>query len=762
LQEITSIKNTLINRLADWSMECPDSEQTIPNPSPLFPGWLLSQCQYEACDYAAKNYPDKIVVYIRRQTYIRVPMDLTFPKKIDAYWPGLPPAFNQGIDAAFWRESNSKIYFFRGSKYVRFSNVSAGVDPEYPKPIAGNWPGLPGSFNQGIDAALLRGDNHKIYFFKGSEYVRFSNVSAGVDPEYPKPIAGNWPGLPDSFNQGIDAAFWHQGNNKLYFFKGTEYVRFSDVEKGMDPNYPKSIAWNWPNQDGMDNFFEDGIDAALWRKSNGKIYFFKGDAFGRFSMDCEVVDEGGGGFSHTDLKFVALSSWNPTGTLGVMVVGNDPIPGQAPFAYLAHELGHYFGITHPMPNDCPQDHLGATEQLDEYCRKNYKDHPENVPDNLPDLVWNLDLLTDTPGDPGFILYNRMLFNVKKTEITLTQNACVGAGEFKVRSNFCDREFTVKPARHNLMSYTAQCPYFPGNTTGETRARITAQQRDIILSSLKTCRQNLGRAPYETMWTGTLAKDWSQLMPFVLDGKTHFIAHNSTTGKVNFNCFHQPPDGMSEITGYDILIKSTWGKGWSQLMPFTLNKKPHFIAYNSTTGAVHFDRINDDGKGIVILKKSTWGKGWTQLMPFTLNNKPHFIAYNSTTGAVQFDRINDDGKGVNILKESIWGKGWTQLMPFTLNKKPHFIAYNSTTGAVHFDRISDDGKEIVILKKSNLGKGWTQLLPYSYYDAETKWMLIAHNSASGEMFFYRIHGDGQGVDIRWKENWAPYYSERQIG
>lgn len=97
------------------------------------------------------------------------------------------------------------------------------------------------------------------------------------------------------------------------------------------------------------------------------------------------------------------------------------------------------------------------------------------------------------------------------------------------------------------------------------------------------------------------------------------------------------------------------------------------------------------------------------------------------------------------------------MPFILNNKPHFIPYNSGTGEVHFDRINDDGKGFVIFKKTNLGKGWTQLIPYRYYDGVWKWMFTAHNSATGEVLFYRIHSDGKGVDIRWRENWAPHWS-----
>jgi transposase len=34
-----------------------------------------------------------------------------------------------------------------------------------------------------------------------------------------KPITGNWKGMPAAFNSGIDAALWRQSNGKIYFFK---------------------------------------------------------------------------------------------------------------------------------------------------------------------------------------------------------------------------------------------------------------------------------------------------------------------------------------------------------------------------------------------------------------------------------------------------------------------------------------------------------------------------------------------------------------
>ena len=199
-------------------------------------------------------------------------------------WGNLPVAFQKDVDATVYRKNNNRIYFFKGDQYVRIGGDSK-VEPGYPKPIAGNWKGLPASFEAGIDAALWRDSNGKLYFFKGSQYVRIGTDSK-VEPGYPKPIAGNWKGLPASFNSGIDAAVWRESNQKIYFFKGGQYVRIGS-DSSTDAGYPKPIKGNW----GVPADWESGIDAAMLRFSNGKMYFFKGSDYLRWK-DPQQMDPG--------------------------------------------------------------------------------------------------------------------------------------------------------------------------------------------------------------------------------------------------------------------------------------------------------------------------------------------------------------------------------------------------------------------------------------------------------------------------------------
>ena len=196
-------------------------------------------------------------------------------------WRGVNASFGRGIDTALWNEKSDRIYFFRGSQYIRIDPADDwNVEAEYPKLIEGNWPGFPEEFQSNLDAAFWSEPNQKVYFFKDDQYLRVDPFNDwNVDPDYPKPIAGNWPGFPAHFAAGIDAAIWSGKNNRIYFFKDTEYIRVNpENDWDVDANYPKPIDGNWP---GLNSNFENNLDAALWSGTNNKIYFFKGEDYVR-------------------------------------------------------------------------------------------------------------------------------------------------------------------------------------------------------------------------------------------------------------------------------------------------------------------------------------------------------------------------------------------------------------------------------------------------------------------------------------------------
>jgi hypothetical protein len=177
---------------------------------------------------------------------------------------------------------NGKAYFFKGAQYIRYDAKADKADAGYPLPIAGNWPGFPANFAAGVDAGVVW-NNGKVYYFKGSEYIRYDIASDRVDLGYPAPLS-KWRGLwPDR----IDAAVvWPNG--KAYFFRGSQYIRFDIATDKADVGYPKAIRGNWARFPAR---FAAGIDAAVvW--NNGKAYFFKGAEYIRFDIAADRVDSG--------------------------------------------------------------------------------------------------------------------------------------------------------------------------------------------------------------------------------------------------------------------------------------------------------------------------------------------------------------------------------------------------------------------------------------------------------------------------------------
>ena len=184
------------------------------------------------------------------------------------------------LDAALWYGKNNKMYFFKGSNYVRYDPKKHKADAGYPKKIKNNWHGMP--FSK-INAALWYEKNKKVYFFSGNQYVRYDPQKNKVDSGYPKKISSGWSGV--NFDR-IDAALWHGKKKKVYFFRGDKYVRFDPIKNKVDAGYPRKIKNNWKG------LSFNKLDAAVWNGDNKKIYFFKGDEYTRYNPSTNKTDSG--------------------------------------------------------------------------------------------------------------------------------------------------------------------------------------------------------------------------------------------------------------------------------------------------------------------------------------------------------------------------------------------------------------------------------------------------------------------------------------
>ncbi len=193
---------------------------------------------------ASFNVGDKTAVFMNSARYTNwdIPSDKKgpgFPQPLAS--PAYQHLFNgQGVDAAVRLVSENAVYFFKNDEYIVWDNNTyrsfSDMPTQSPRTIISRFPGVFDGKN--IDAAVTFGDS-RLYFFKGDQYIRWdtnTNKISTVD-NYPVPISRGWPGLFDG--SGIDHAVRFD-DHRLYFFKDAEYIRWDiKTDRISDAgNYP--------------------------------------------------------------------------------------------------------------------------------------------------------------------------------------------------------------------------------------------------------------------------------------------------------------------------------------------------------------------------------------------------------------------------------------------------------------------------------------------------------------------------------------------
>jgi hypothetical protein len=187
------------------------------------------------------------------------------------------------------------------------------------------------------------------------------------------------------------------------------------------------------------------------------------------------------------------------------------------------------------------------------------------------------------------------------------------------------------------------------------------------------------APIRQNFSGSWATRWSSIMPFKLNGAACQLAYNTTTGDVHFD--QMAANGNGAITQWSY----TWGAGFTHMVPYYINGAPQFIAYNSADGQAHFDAFPDNLQGPIINAIRTWPTGLTSITPFEKSGRNYFLLYNATTGAVRVDLVNTAGNNSSLVWSGNWGTGWSDFFSYPINGQPYLVAYNADTGLIHYDR-----------------------------------------------------------------------------
>ncbi|MGL4596418.1 MAG: hemopexin repeat-containing protein [Bacteroidia bacterium] len=199
-------------------------------------------------------------------------------------WQGLRYTNSlQKISAAVGIPTTDAVYFFHGTKYVKWI-PEKGIDTvETNKALrtigATGWQELPQSFQSNLDASLWY-EGH-VYFFKGNQYCKYRIETGIVKPEIRTIGVDGWKGIPQVFTSDIDAALKHPTNGHLYFFKGNKYCKWKPDVGFVEPAIRTLGVNGWK----LPPAFLSGVDAALTHPTNNSVYFFKGNKYCKWTSD---------------------------------------------------------------------------------------------------------------------------------------------------------------------------------------------------------------------------------------------------------------------------------------------------------------------------------------------------------------------------------------------------------------------------------------------------------------------------------------------
>jgi hypothetical protein len=206
---------------------------------------------------------------------------------------------------------------------------------------------------------------------------------------------------------------------------------------------------------------------------------------------------------------------------------------------------------------------------------------------------------------------------------------------------------------------------------------------------------------ENVWEGGWTNTWRSVVSLGLESyqRDHVLVYDPGTGIVRVDKVNR---GENPGFGTTNIWERKWRAGYTTVMPFRLaNADWYVLVYHKGDGEGFVYHLTTTGYEKV--QDIFWDNGWTHLVPYAQHSdysyhegdspepSARFLAYRSTDGAVHFDRLFE--KRVEILGTDRWGVDWDVLTPFFIGEAGRFhlgndglIAYDYSSGRVRFDQL----------------------------------------------------------------------------
>ena len=188
---------------------------------------------------------------------------------------------------------------------------------------------------------------------------------------------------------------------------------------------------------------------------------------------------------------------------------------------------------------------------------------------------------------------------------------------------------------------------------------------------------------EASWT----EGYTNFAPFTMNGNNYLLGYKLYTGRVSIEKINL----SGNTTNTEEVWNGNFSIGWTSIVPFTMNQQPHFLLYKLDEGTVEIHKVNPNAQGLSRLSQlwiSKWSKGWTSIVPFTMNKVPHQLLYKSWSGDTVISKVKANGNGVTDVRRFKWTPGWTNIIPFESNGQTHLFMYKRNSGTIGISSIKN--------------------------------------------------------------------------
>ncbi len=469
---------------------------------------------------------------------------------------------------------------------------------------------------------------------------------------------------------------------------------------------------------------------------------------------------------------VIHSSQPDSGVSGNRILGH---PNRDNLTFLAHEMGHVFGLGHTFSND--EDATNASwASPGEY-------------DDRYDLMSAMRVRTFTPpggvrSGPGLNAFNlRELgwLNPSDTIQITTKNryrVIVIRSLSDRAQRYCPPYFIRVPIAKNPRSRRVRDYYSvelrtPTNWDsglGDAKSLIhkhTSERSYLIrtLGNHARHRQPVGHI-YDT--DNEIAITTLQ----VLSNQGEGIYYVSNT-RSNIQIHRLGHDGVP--TGE--LYRNQWSSGWTTAKFFN-TQQGHYLFLLKEQGAgadgynVHIHRVQFNGAVGMRVDSRKWTGGWSTVEFFTVNNKTYlFLLKKEGAGAdnhnIHTHEMNDDGKVGDRLQSVTTLEGFTTAKIYNVDGKDFLFLLSESDGTVHIHEFENNGFINFDSKIAthNWSSGW-DTVQFFRTGGNTYLFLMkssGFSSSSRNVHIHRMNSDGtvgeRVIDYAWTQGWtnATFYT-----